>query len=482
MGMAASQVRLLQLTGRKNDIGRQLQSLSAEKMSLTREMKGVTKDYQNALSSKVFKWTTNSGANYVDLSYNTLMKPNSTNNNTPYLLTNANGAVMIDSTYKKYAEMISANGAAGGDYESVRTEILASLCPNITEEEIEKANETSEALENATINLNDLIDEEPSEPVNYSNASTFLANAGTISGINISQGGTLNLGDSTSAASSFSSFINELKTNMANVLTENDQEAFNSACSAFYNDYSVHIGSSSESSKNLLENESSPLRLSGSSYTLNVSMALENILGQYESAGGNVQENERGTIEYAWRDKDSSSYLDWQNNKYPAWQSEYNAAQEEYQTALDNNNQVFTAANATEVAFYDRIFNAIAENGWEYNNQISDNDYLNQMLQNNQYFITTVNTGTDEDGKTIYEYDSSIASNFDYLISVNDSDAANEALAEYEYQKSIINEKESRIDTRMQDLETEQSAINEMIKGIESVRNDNVERTFSIFS
>ena len=33
----------------------------------------------------------------------------------------------------------------------------------------------------------------------------------------------------------------------------------------------------------------------------------------------------------------------------------------------------------------------------------------------------------------------------------------------------------------MKDLETEQSAINQMIQGIESVRNDNVERTFSIF-
>ncbi len=481
MGMAASQVRLLQLTGRKNDIGRQLQSLSAEKMSLTREMKGVTKDYQNALSSKVFKWTTNSGANYVDLSYNTLMKPNSANNNTPYLLTNTNGAVMIESTYKKYAEMISPNGASGGDYESVRTEILASLCPNITEEEIEKANEASEALENATIKLNDLKEIEPQEPVNYSNANTFLANAGTISGINISQGGTLNIGDSTTAASGLSSFINELKTKMANVLSEKDKTAFNSACDNFYNDYSAHIGSSSESSKNLLENESSPLRLNESNYTLNVSMALENILGQYESAGGDAEQNSYGTMTYAWRDKDSTEYTTWQT-EYETWQSEYNAAQEEYKTALDNNNQVFTAANSSEIAFYDRIFNAIAENGWEYNNQISDNDYLNQMLQNNQYFITTVNTGTDEDGKTIYEYDSSIASNFDYLISVNDSDAANEALAEYEYQKSIINEKESRIDTRMQDLETEQSAINEMIKGIESVRNDNVERTFSIFS
>ena len=34
----------------------------------------------------------------------------------------------------------------------------------------------------------------------------------------------------------------------------------------------------------------------------------------------------------------------------------------------------------------------------------------------------------------------------------------------------------------MQNLETEQSAINEMIKGIESVRDKNIETNFSIFS
>ena len=55
-------------------------------------------------------------------------------------------------------------------------------------------------------------------------------------------------------------------------------------------------------------------------------------------------------------------------------------------------------------------------------------------------------------------------------------------MAKYEAEKSRINEKESVIDTRMKNLETEQASIKEMIKGIESVRNDNTERTFSIFS
>ena len=91
-------------------------------------------------------------------------------------------------------------------------------------------------------------------------------------------------------------------------------------------------------------------------------------------------------------------------------------------------------------------------------------------------------SSTDKDGEEYYEYSSSIASNFNKIYSVNDSSAQNKALAEYEYEKGIIDEKESRIDLKMEDLKTEQSSINEMIKSIESVRDDNIERSFSIFT
>ena len=128
------------------------------------------------------------------------------------------------------------------------------------------------------------------------------------------------------------------------------------------------------------------------------------------------------------------------------------------------------------------MFTAIAENGWECNDSVEDNDYLNQMLQNNQYYITTMKSTENDDGKEIFEYDSAAASNVDNIFTVNDSNVQNEAMVQYEYEKSIINEKESRVDQRMKNLETEQSAINEMIKGVEKVKSDNSERTMSIFA
>ena len=127
MGMAASQARLLQLTSRKNDIGYELTRLSNDKVSLSREMQKVSRKYQDSLNQKVLKWSNNNGVSYIDLSYNNLMKPSTMNQNKPYLLTDQNDKIVIDSEYKKYAEMISPNGSTGGNWESVRTQVLAEL-------------------------------------------------------------------------------------------------------------------------------------------------------------------------------------------------------------------------------------------------------------------------------------------------------------------------------------------------------------------
>ena len=187
---------------------------------------------------------------------------------------------------------------------------------------------------------------------------------------------------------------------------------------------------------------------------------------------------------YTWYDIDADSYSDYEKD-HDAWEAEQKAAEDAYNKAVDNDNQLLTANEETLIAFYDAIFSSIAEKGWTYNEQVKDTDYLNQMLQNNLYILTTVERTSEYDcEKDLFswsnEYSSDIASNFTNIFAVSDSSEINQALAEYEYRKSIITEKETRIDTRMQNLQTEQAAIKQMIQGIESVRNDNIERNFSI--
>ena len=499
MGMAASQVRLLQLTARKNDIGYQLQNLSLQKTSLSRDMQRVTKEYQNALSTKTLKWSNNSGVTYVDLSYANLMRPGSVNGNVPYLITNASGNVVVDSQYQKYAEMISADGSAGGDYESVRTKILSSLC-GISSEDIEEQQTTQQAVVDAENTVNALIAERDKleEPMKYKTVNDFVDSFGTVS--ETATGKSVNIGDlygsnndvftlgsdQASAKTNLKSLLDSLYNNMSNYLSDADKKAMYEACDTAYTDLSQKIDDNTDDSGQTAiykEDKKFLNKVLSSTYKVHMTQLIDAILGAYEGqdCGGTVDTNTSGSTVYAWRDRESTAWNDWKAS-YDAKEAEITTAKEELSKAVDEANQVFTSADESMIDFYDQLFTAIADRGWVGNSQVSDNDYLNQMLQNNQYYITTMEAVTDSEGNESYEYSESIASNFDNIYTVNDTDAQNEAQVEYEYEKSIINEKETRIDTRMQDLETEQSAINEMIKGIESVRDDNTDRTFSIFS
>ena len=498
MGMAASQVRLLQLTTRKNDIGWQLENLSMQKTSLSRDMQRVTKNYQNALSTKKLKMSNNSGVTYMDLSYSNLMRPGNANQNKPYLITNNDGKVVIDSKYLKYAEMISADGKAGGDWTTNRTKILASLIKGISAETIENANSTSAALEAAEANISALKKEgdELKEPVSKDTASKFFAHANKVNanGVSYDIG---NLYDNTSAwqdlgsnaataKSSLTSLLNGVAENMKYYLTDSDYESLKSACDNYMTTNGHYFGGDSENDKKGLEQGTVGIKKEGNNYKVNVRTILDSIIQAYESNTRKAHQESyttttNGTKVYYTRNRKSTEWNTW-NTKHDDWQKRYDAAQAARKAAVNTDNQALTSEQESNIKFYDQIFSAIAEKGWVQNDSVEDNDYLNQMLQNNMYYITTMSEDTDEKGKQYYVYDESIASNVDNIFSVNDSDYQNEALTEYEYEKSIISEKEARIDTRMKNLETEQSAINTMIKGIETVKNDNTERTMNIFA
>ena len=492
MGMAASQVRLLQLTSRKNSIGYQLQNLSLQKTSLSRDMQRVTKDYQNALSAKTLKWSNNAGVTYVDLSYANLMRPGSANQNQPYLITNGDGKIVLDTKYQKYAEMISPDGKAGGDWESNRTKILSELT-GIPEDKINGSAASNAAVDVAAEKVNKLKEagDEIEEPVNTDTASEFFKRAGNVNGYDIgklytSTGTWTNIGNESVAKSTLANILNGIANNMKKYLSDSDYECFLTACDNYMDDNMHYIGGTSDADKQGLESGVAGIKKDGDNYTINLSTILNTILGSYEAAtleAGTESycENNLGTTVYYTRDTESTDWKDWKE-AYDTWKEEYDTAYAEYQKAVDSANQSTTSTEETSINFYDQLFSAIAEKGWVADAQVEDNNYMNNMLQNNQYYITTMKEQVDTEGKEYYEYNTDIASNFENVYPVNDTDLQNEAMIDYEYEKSIINEKETRIDTRMQNLETEQSAINEMIKGIETVRNDNSERTFGIFA
>ena len=501
MGMAASQGRFLQLTSRKNSIGLQLTRLSNQKVGLTREMQKVTKDYREALNTKTLKWSDNGGVSYVDLSYSNLMTPSSMNKMNPYVLTDSSDKVVIASNYEKYAKMISPDGKPGGDYESNRMKILSELI-GVDESQFANYNTYQQNLDDAQINLEKLYKEKdkhdkekPVETDTEKLLETAFKN-------NSCSGGTFDGASNWKDAyhnnkvikftdqSGLDSLATQLKTlapYFSDIITEEKfGEAVKNVISGLKTDFGNIDKQEVADSNNVLVTGKK------GEYKVNVQMLISNILGQfatevknkngYTGAGSNPNAKN-----FEWCNPDEDDYTTWKVEDGEI--AEKIKAGEEVRDAAKNAlASVFDSEQEGKIAFYDAIFTAIAEKGWTQNDKVTDNDYLNAMLQNGAYSITTMEKslytdGQNKDGtaKFRYEYSTDIAENDTHVYKVNDTDVQNEALADYEYKKSIINTKETRIDTRMEDLKTEQSAIQQMLQGIEQVRNDNIERTFSIF-
>ena len=456
MGLSSSQVRLLALTSRKADNELETQHCANQKEALAREMDKVSLNYKNALSQKVLKWSNNSGIDYVDLSYSALMRPSKANGNVPVLITNSEGKIAIDKKYKEYAEMISKDGKSGGDYSGdTRINILSALT-GISKETLANADST-----------------EASADVAYENLQKAEKDLGTFCnknrrGYSQSQFCALMGIDKKAEITSLNveSYLNTAKTAMKDFLRNSDYALFEKACEAAKNYVST---------KETSENDS---KITGED--------LANYLyGAYKQANVNNYT--------ASRAEDGNLYA-FARGKAPEYEEKlaaYNEAKKTYESAFSSNKQVLTGPQEKQIDFYDKLFTAISECGWKYDESLGDDEYLNQMFQNNQFMITTMvendaDCGCDCDGNPIktneYLYNTDLWSDTNNIFAVNDENLRQEALVDYEHEKFVINAKEKRIDTRMKNLETEYNAIQKMIESISKVKDDNIENFFSIFS
>jgi len=541
MGMAASQVRLLQLTSRKNDIGFQLTKLANDKVSLARDMQKVSREYQNALNQKVLKWSNNQGVTYTDISYQNLMKPSAMNQNKPYLLTDTNGKIVLDNQYKKYAEMISPDGSAGGNWANNpnRTQILSDLT-GFNVEDIDKFYAAEKTFFTEKTKISTLECNEPVVKRDSVNIKEFFSKLDLIYGtiatpdgdgigiwwINDNVAGNRNLGDAyddpNDDCTAWSSGTVWFERN------DSDNENFTESIAAFFDTFITKCKEKGYFTQDELDriwetrdtvisdwNFSLKKQFENGSQLNDADWGMGSALTAYDicesllahcMAKLNASGHE-GIITKDSNDKfhinicDGVAYTT-SKKRHDNWEAEHTNALASYQKAFEEYNSIFTSEQISLLDYYDAIFTSIADKGWTHNSQVNNSDYLNQMLQNNLYSMTTI---TEEEVYTkekvmtfdagylssdriiIYNidyrnsYSTDIASNFTQIFSMNDTDLREQALVDYEYEKSIISQKESRIDTRMQDLQTEQSAINQMLQGLETVKKENIDRTMNIF-
>lgn len=476
MGLGASSYNYLFLQAELSNNQRELMNLSNQKMALTRDASKVSREYQEALCQKTLKWSMNSGSTYTDLTYNSLMKPDRVNNNTPHILSDLQGRVVIDNSYLPYAQMISPNGKSGADYESVKHSVLSKIT-GIPLEKLQ-GNATNEVLKNKQeTDLKKLKLEEPSK-ASFTNYGAYnlltLNNDATgkeIAGYYINPD-SLNDGKTASGSdvkSMVNTVTNYLKSISSTMLDKKD--AFDKACDDVNKQWVAYIDNGKESAAGAITGKPGE-------YKLNVQELINQI---FDTAKISQVEGE-----YVWYDTTSSNYDVWKT-AHDAWAAEYATLEAQYNATLNNNDVALTAGERSTLAFYDLLFSTIAENGWTQNDRVNDTEYLNQTLQNNLFTLTTVkrtqainiNTGKVDWSN---DYETNIAQNFSHIFCVSDSDIREQALIDYENKKRIINQKETKIDNRMNLIQTENDAIKKMMESVKKMADENTERTMDIFS
>ena len=147
--------------------------------------------------------------------------------------------------------------------------------------------------------------------------------------------------------------------------------------------------------------------------------------------------------------------------------------------------------NKQEFDYYVRIYNAIQAHGGcisieEYNgpdgSAATNNAWLTAMLESGQMSVEIVNidnTGNATITGTSVASDERLAYTATTQI---DKVAMAKAEAEYEHEMKVIDRKEQKIDIELKKIETERTAITKEYDSIKKVSDDNIERTFGIFS
>ena len=137
-----------------------------------------------------------------------------------------------------------------------------------------------------------------------------------------------------------------------------------------------------------------------------------------------------------------------------------------------------------EFEFYVHLFEEIQAAGGcqeidpQYESGEEGNEWLNNMVEAGLVLIDVY----DPDSKEWTETSVATSTNANYLQEVQDDTDLKKAEAEYEHELDIINRKDTKFDQDLTKLETERTSITTEMESIQKVRDDNIERTFGIFS
>ena len=176
-------------------------------------------------------------------------------------------------------------------------------------------------------------------------------------------------------------------------------------------------------------------------------------------------------------------------NRYNSYvYGKYGSQIYEYITGDDANN-----FDSDKFNYYVRMYNIIEQNGGmyasiddfngPYGDANNDSEWLTNMIQCGQLSVKTVNYDKKTGETTLEGCSISADTDLKYTTTTDiDKAALAKAEAKYEHDMKIINRKDKQLDLSLSKLETERSALTTEYDSVKKVIQDNIERTFCIFS
>ncbi len=137
--------------------------------------------------------------------------------------------------------------------------------------------------------------------------------------------------------------------------------------------------------------------------------------------------------------------------------------------------------------YYVNLFEEIQANGGcqeidaQYTSGDDGAEWFNNAVSSGQVLIDYLDD-SNSSKKEWKETSVATSTNQNYLQEVSDEKDLKKAEATYEYELDKINKKDTKYDQDLSKLETERTSITTEMDAIKTVRNDNIERTFGIFS
>ncbi len=193
--------------------------------------------------------------------------------------------------------------------------------------------------------------------------------------------------------------------------------------------------------------------------------------------------------------------------KFQNWNTDANDAdiEKKYNITLDDNNreeyrkkymgeqfaeQYLGKAEADcdveEFSYYVNLYAVLTESGpngvkvFDTANYGDDYEWLTNMLANGEILLHKYDAEAGDDGKGAW---TEVAVSTDSMLQeVADEKTLKKAEAKYEAETSRINRKDTQYDTLLSQTETERNAIKTEMDSLKQVRNDNIEKTFKLFS